>query len=65
MDTIILQQMKLTNSKKQSMTFFHLIYCFRKNEKITNFANVWMLEVPLQKKNTVPGHTFQIYFYEN
>ena len=30
--------------------FFHLIYCFEKNEKITNFVNAWMLEDPLQKK---------------
>ena len=27
--------------------FFHLIYCFRKNEKITNFVNSWMLKNPL------------------
>ena len=30
--------------------FFHLIYCFRKNEKIRNFVNSWMLKDPLQKK---------------
>ena len=27
--------------------FFHLIYCFQKNEKITNFVNSWMLKNPL------------------
>ena len=44
--------------------FFHLIYCFEKNEKITNFVNVWMLEDPLQKKNTVTCDLFQVFFYE-
>ena len=45
--------------------FFHLIYCFRKNEKITNFVNIWLLEDPLQKENTVTCGLFQTYFYEN
>ena len=44
--------------------FFHLIYCFRKNEKIRNFVNSWMLKDPLQKNPTVTCGLFQIYFYE-
>ena len=30
---------------------FHLIYCFGKNEKITNFLKICLFEDPLQKKH--------------
>ena len=40
--------------------FFHLIYCFGKNEKITSFVNVWMIKDPFQKKNAVTCGIFQI-----
>ena len=57
-----------TKRKKLSETaqdLFHLIHSFRKNENITNFVNVWMLEDPIQKPTTVTCGPFQLYFYEN
>ena len=39
--------------KKLSETaqdLFHLIHSFRKNENITNFRNVWMLESPCKNE---------------
>ena len=44
---------------------FHLIRSFRKNENITNFVDVWMLQDPIQKPATVTCGPFQLYFYEN
>ena len=38
---------------------------FGKNEKITNFVNVWMLEGPIQVETTSSFGPFQIYFYKN
>ena len=38
---------------------------FGKNEKITNFVNVWMLEGPIQAETTSSFGPFQIYFYKN
>ena len=32
---------------------FHLIHSSRKNENITNFVSVWMLENPIQKPTTM------------
>ena len=55
-------------TKKLSETaqdLFHLIHSFRKNENITNFVNVWMLEDPIQKPTTVTCGPFQLYFYKN
>ena len=64
--------MKLTKLSETAQDLFHLIYCFEKNEKITNFVNVWMLDDPLQKKkkqktkkNTLTCGLFQTYFYED
>ena len=44
---------------------FHLIYSFDKNEHITNFVNVWMLEDLIQVDTTTTCGLFQLYFYEN
>ena len=43
----------------------HLIHSFGKNENITNFENVWMLEDPIQKPTTATCGPFQLHFYEN
>ena len=45
--------------------FCHLIHSFAQNENITNFANVWMLEDPMQLLHAITCGPFQIYFYEN
>ena len=45
-----LTAIEIDKLSETAQDFFHLIYCFGKNEKITNFVNVWMLEDPLQKK---------------
>ena len=55
-------------TKKLSETaqdLIHLIHSFEKNENITNFVNMWMLEGPIQKPTTVTCAIFQWYFYEN
>ena len=61
--------LEIDKLSETAQDFFHLIYCFGKNEKITNFVNTWLLEDPLQKKtktkNTVTCDLFQIYFYKN
>ena len=61
---------KLTESENKkpsesAQDFFHLIHSFGKNEQLTNFANVWMLEDPIQMPKTVTCGPFQIYFYKN
>ena len=64
---------KLTESENKkpsesAQDFFHLIHSFGKNEQLTNFVNVWMLEDPIQMPKTVTCglfQIFQIYFYEN
>ena len=61
---------KLTESENKkpsesAQDFFHLIHSFGKNEQLTNFVNVWMLEDPIQMPKTVTCGPFQIYFYEN
>ena len=46
--------LEIDKLSETAQDFFHLIYCFGKNEKITNFVNfvnTWLLEDPLQKKN--------------
>ena len=55
-------------TKKLSETaqdLFHMIHNLGKNENITNFVNVWMLEDPIQKSTTVTYWSFQLYFYKN
>ena len=61
---------KLTESRTKKLSesaqdFSHLIHTFGKNEQITNFVNVWMLEDPMQMPKTVTCGLFQIYFYKN
>ena len=41
---------------------FSLIYGFSKNENITNFVNVWMLEDPIQMDTAITCGPFQPYF---
>ena len=57
-------KMKQKNYRKLHKTYF-IWYSFWKNENITNFVNVWMLEDPIQKPTTVTCGPFQLYFYEN
>ena len=54
-----------TKLSETTQDLFHLINNFRKNENISNFVNVWMLEDPIQKPTTVTCGPFQLYFYEN
>ena len=54
-----------TKQKKLSETaqdLFHLIHSFRKNENITNFVKLWMLEDPIQKAITLPVGLFNYIF---
>ena len=44
---------------------FHLIHSFGKNENITNFVNVGMLDDAIQKPTAVTYGPFQLHFYEN
>ena len=41
---------------------FHLTSSFGRNENITNFANVWMLEDRIQLSHTITCGPFQIHF---
>ena len=62
------EKLKENENKKLSKSaqdFFHLINSFGKNERLTNFVNIWMLEDPMQMSNAVLCGPFQIYFYEN
>ena len=62
------ENMAENERKKLSETaqgFLHLIHSFGKNEIITNFVNVWMLEGLIEKPTTVTCTPFQLYFYEN
>ena len=43
---------------------FHLIHCFGKNENITNFVNMWMLEDPIQKNQQLCLWSFSIVFWQ-
>ena len=61
---------KLTKNKTKKLSEtaqdqFHMIHSFGKNENITNFVNMWMLEDPIQKPTTDPCGPFQLYFCEN
>ena len=44
---------KVKKLSETTQDLFHLIHSSRKNENITNFVNVWMLEDPIQKPTTV------------
>ena len=50
---------------ESAQDLFHLTHSFGKNEIITNFVNVWMLEDPIQKATTVSCGSFQLYLYQN
>ena len=48
--------------QRSTRLFFYLICSFSKNEKITNFVNVWMLEDRIQMETTITCGPFQLYF---
>ena len=50
---------------ESTQEFFHVIHSFGKNEYLTNFVNVWMLEDPIEMAKTVTCRPFQICFYKN
>ena len=60
-----LKENKIKNFSEGAQHLFCLIHSFGKNEELTNFANVWMFEDPVQMPKTVICGPFQIYFYEN
>ena len=60
-----LTENEIKKLSESAQDFFHLIHSFGKNEQLTNFVNVWMLEDPIQMPKTVTRGPFQIYFYEN
>ena len=55
---------RILNLSSAAQVFFYLIYNFGKNENITNFVNVWMLEDSIQMEITITCGAFQLYFYE-
>ena len=60
-----LAEKEIFNLSSAAQDFFHLIYSFGKNENITNFVNIWMLEDPIPMETTITCGPFQLYFYEN
>ena len=46
------ERLKDNEIKKSAEDLFHLIYSFGKNEELTNFVNIWMLEDPIQMPKT-------------
>lgn len=60
-----LAENKISGISETAQDFFHLVHSFGKNEKITKFVNVWMLEDPIQQPNTITCGPFQICFDEN
>ena len=62
------ERLKENETKKlaeSAQDLFNLIHSFGKNEQLTNFVNVWMLDDPMQMPKTVTCGPFQMYFYEN
>ena len=62
------ERLKENETKKlagSAQDLFNLIHSFGKNEQLTNFVNVWMLDHPMQMPKTVTCGPFQMYFYEN
>ena len=51
---------EVSNLSNTAQDFFHLVNSFIKNEKITNFVNMWMQEDPLQVETTSTCGPFQI-----
>ena len=45
--------------------FFHLLESLGKNENVKKLVNVWLLEDPIQKTETLTCGPFQLYFYQN
>ena len=57
-----LAEKEIFNLSSAAQDFFHLIYNFVKNENITNFVNVWILEDLIQMNTTITCGLFQLYF---
>lgn len=47
---------------ESAQDFFHLIHSFGKNEHLTNFVNIWILEDTVQMSNTVSYCIFKYLF---
>ena len=60
-----LTEKEIHELSETAQDFFHLIHNFGRNEKITNFVNVWMLEDAIQLSHTITCGPYQIYFYKN
>ena len=45
--------------------FFHLLESLGKKENVKKLVNVWLLEDPIQKTETLTCGPFQLYFYQN
>ena len=59
------ERIKENETKKLSESaqeLFHLIHSFRKNEQLTNFVSVWMLEDPMQMPKTFLMDFFKYIF---
>ena len=60
-----LTENEIEKLSETAQDLFHLIHSFGKNENITNFVNVGVLEDPIQKPTAVTYVPFQLHFYEN
>ena len=60
-----LAQNEIKKISETAQDLLYLIHNFGKNEIITNFVKVCMLEDPKQKPATVICGPFQLYFYKN
>lgn len=55
---------EILSLSKFARDFFHLLESFGKNENITNFVNIWLLEDPILKIKTSTCGPFQLSFYK-
>ena len=55
-----LKENKIKNFSEGAQHLFCLIHSFGKDEELTNFANVWMFQDPIQMPKTVICGPFQI-----
>ena len=55
---------KIKKLLETAQDYFHLIHSFRKNEQLTNFVNVWMLEGPYENARICELWTFSNIFLQ-
>ena len=55
---------EISSLSKFARDFFHLLESFGKNENITNFVNIWLLEDPILKIKTSTCGPFELSFYK-